>query len=223
MSYAAASGWVGSVKSSLCRWLRRTPLRQPQLRGRRLEMDGLWTRTRSGRTEIKVVRDENGVALAAADRWEPGIDLAWRQGAVAPLHLASDGDRAIESAIALVYGRQAHHQLYQFHLLREYRRNLGRTGWREALALLGSQSRDEARGYAAQIVELTEGAGEYWCRKALGSGLRHLDTGEARLKTTSRLERQNREYRRRERMGTVWTTHNLLALLQIRGLINQTT
>ncbi len=37
------------------------------------------------------------------------------------------------------------------------------------------------------------------------------------------LERQNREYRRREKMGTVWSPHNLLALLQIMGLINQTT
>ncbi len=119
------------------------------MRGRRPERDGLWTRTRSGRAEIKVVRDENGVALAAAERWEPGIDLAWRQGAVGPLHLVSDGDRAIESAIALVYGRPAPHQLCQFHLLREYRR--------------------------------------------------------------------------RERMGAVWTIHNLLALLQIRGRINQTT
>ncbi len=122
-------------------------------------MDGLWTRTRSGRTEIKVVRDENGVALAAAERWEQVIDLARQQGVAEPLHLVSDGDRAIESAIALVYGRQAPHQLCQFHLLREYRRNLGWTGWREA------------GGYAAQIVELTEGDGEYWCRKALGAGL----------------------------------------------------
>ena len=28
--------------------------------------------------------------------------------------------------------------------------------------------------------------------------------------------------RRREEMGTVWSLHNLLALLQIRGLMNQT-
>ena len=32
-----------------------------------------------------------------------------------------------------------------------------------------------------------------------------------------------REYRCREKMGTVWSPHNLLAVIQIRGLINQTT
>ena len=39
LSYAAASGWVGAVKSTLCRWLQREPLDQPELRGRVLEMD----------------------------------------------------------------------------------------------------------------------------------------------------------------------------------------
>ena len=34
--------------------------------------------------------------------------------------------------------------------------------------------------------------------------------------------RRNRELRR-ERLGTVWTEHNLLALLPEQGLINQTT
>ena len=53
LSYAAASGRVGAVKSSLCRWLRRTPLQLPQLAGRVLEMDGLWTRTRAGPVEMK--------------------------------------------------------------------------------------------------------------------------------------------------------------------------
>ena len=50
-----------------------------------------------------------------------------------------------------------------------------------------------------------------------------LATGQARHRTTSRLERHNRELRRREKLGTVWTEHNLLALLQEQGLINQTT
>ena len=56
-----------------------------------------------------------------------------------------------------------------------------------------------------------------------GKGLTHLRTGQEKYRTTSHLERKNREYRRREKMGTVWSPHNLLALLQIRGLINQTT
>ena len=55
------------------------------------------------------------------------------------------------------------------------------------------------------------------------SGVAHLDTGQERYKTTSRLERLNRELRRREKLGTVWSPHNLLALLQIRGLVNHTT
>ena len=77
--------------------------------------------------------------------------------------------------------------------------------------------------WARRIVALTEGRARYWCEKALRQGLRHLETGEWRYKTTSRLERQNREYRCREKAGTVWSPHNLLALLQQRGLINQTT
>ena len=54
-------------------------------------------------------------------------------------------------------------------------------------------------------------------------GLRHLATGQVAHRTTSRLERHNRELRRREQLGTVWTEHNLLALLQEQGLLNQTT
>ena len=69
----------------------------------------------------------------------------------------------------------------------------------------------------------TDGVVGYWCEKALSKGLRHLATGRASHRTTSRLERHNRELWRRERLGTVWTEHNLLALLPEQGLINQTT
>ena len=34
------------------------------------------------------------------------------------------------------------------------------------------------------------------------------------------MERHNRELRRREKLGTVWTERNLLALLQKQGLNN---
>ena len=37
------------------------------------------------------------------------------------------------------------------------------------------------------------------------------------------LERHNRELRRREQLGMLWTEHNLLALMQKQGLLNQTT
>ena len=47
------------------------------------------------------------------------------------------------------------------------------------------------------------GAADYWCEKALSKGLRHLATGQVAHRTTSRLERHNRELRRREQLGTV--------------------
>ena len=40
-----------------------------------------------------------------------------------------------------------------------------------------------------------------------------------RYRATSLLERFNREIRVRERMGTAWTVHNLLVLLQLRGVL----
>ena len=69
----------------------------------------------------------------------------------------------------------------------------------------------------------TAGAAGYWCEKALCKGLRHLATGQVEHRTTSRLESHNRELQRREKLGTVWTAHNLLGLLPEQGLINQTT
>ena len=60
-------------------------------------------------------------------------------------------------------------------------------------------------------------------REALVKGLRHLAPGQAAHRKRSRLEPRNRELRRREKLGTVWTEHNLLALLQKQGLLNQTT
>ena len=69
----------------------------------------------------------------------------------------------------------------------------------------------------------TARAAGYWCEKALRKGLRYLATGRMAHRTMSRLERHNRELRRREQLGTVWTEHSLLALLQKQGLINHTT
>ena len=73
LSYAQAGQWVGCcVKSTIGRWLRRTPLTEPRFVGKELslEMDGLWTRSRAGRTELKVIRDANtGAALGAFGRW----------------------------------------------------------------------------------------------------------------------------------------------------------
>ena len=64
------------MKSTLCRWLKGEPLGQPELQGRVLELDGLWTRTAAGRVEMKVIRDERGQALATFASWEAAIDQA---------------------------------------------------------------------------------------------------------------------------------------------------
>ena len=143
-------------------------------------------------------------------------------GAQHPRHPVSDGDGAIAAGIELVYGGEAAHQLCAFHLLREYRRNIGTAGFAAARRLLNADSLAEGREWARRIMRATAEAARYWCEKALSKGLRHLATGQARDWTPSRLESHNRELRRREKLGTVWTEHNLLAL-QKQGLINQTT
>ena len=94
-----------------------------------LELDGLWTWTRSGCTELKEIRAAAGTALGAFGSWAEVIDLAWQQGAQ---HLVSDGDWAIAAGIDLVYGGEVPHQLCAFHLLREYRRNIGVAGFAAA-------------------------------------------------------------------------------------------
>lgn len=81
----------------------------------------------------------------------------------------------------------------------------------------------EDRTHARHVVYLSEGEAEYWCEKAVSEGIAHLESGQSRYKITSLLERLNRELRRRERMGTWWSPHNLLVLLQRPGLITSTT
>ena len=174
-------------------------------------MDGIWTRFLSGPMELKVIRGDLGVVLGHFGSWEEAIDRGWQAGAQDSLHLVSDGDRAIAQGLQLVYGRQAPRQLCYFHLLQEYRRNISWEEWEEAKKLLSSQSRREGADYVKRIVAVTGGRGAYWCRNALNQGLRLLDTGQERYKTTSRLERLNRELRRQEKLGTAWSPHNLKA------------
>ena len=109
-----------------------------------------------------------------------------------PAHVVSDGDPAIAGAIELVYGAQVPHQLCQFHLVREYRRNVGKAGWVEARALPGSQDWIEAPGWAQGLQRVTEGKASYWCDKVLQKGLTYLKTGQVQWRTTPRLERSNR-------------------------------
>ena len=93
--------------------------------------------TGAGATELKVIRDENGVALGSFGGWAGVIDQAWRQGAIQPAHQVSDGDSAIASGIPMVYGRPAPHQLCHCRLLREYRGNIGETVGRKSAATAG--------------------------------------------------------------------------------------
>ena len=79
-----------------------------------------------------------------------------------------------------------------------------------------------AMGWARRVMALTEGRAWYWSEKARWQGLRHLEKGVGRYKTASRLERLDREHRRREKTGTAGSSHNLLALFQKRGLTNRT-
>ena len=103
------------------------------------------------------------------------------------------------------------------HLLREYRRNIGVAGFAAARLLLDAGSLAEGLEWARRIMRATDGAARYWCEKALSKGLRHLTTGQVAHWTMSRSERHNRELRWREKLGAVWTEHNLLALLPEQG------
>jgi transposase-like protein len=149
--------------------------------------------------------------------WEQVVERLYEGGLRGPAHVVSDGDPAIAGAIELVYGIQVPHQLCQFHLLQEYRRKVGKVGWIEAKALIGAQSWQEAQHWAQGLQKATGGKAGYWCDKVLQKGLTYLKTGQVQWRTTSRLERFNRELRRRERLGTWWSPHNLTVLLA-RGI-----
>ena len=163
MSYARAGNRAGCVKSTVGKWLEKVPLTAPELLSDgTLELDGLWTRTRNGRAELKVIRDAAvGTALGDFGSWAEVIDRAWRLGAQHPEHLVSNGDGTIAAGIELVYGGDAPHQLCAFHLLREYRRNIGMAGFAAARRLLDATSLAEGREWARRIMRATAGAARY--------------------------------------------------------------
>ena len=76
LSYAQVCRLVGSVKSTLCRWVIRETLKEPVLSGQVWELDGMWTRTRSGSREMGVIRCERGNALGSFKPWSEVIDQA---------------------------------------------------------------------------------------------------------------------------------------------------
>ena len=165
---------LGLSKSTLCKWLNQEQYERPNLSGDALKLDGIWTRIAGGNVELKVDRDERGVALASVGSWEDAVAATRDLGASAPRHIVSGRRKAIEGAIDMTYGRGTPHQLRQFHLLREYKRNIGGVGFSEAKVLLGSDDMDQARKCAGQIVALTRGKALYWRVKALEKGLAHL-------------------------------------------------
>ena len=217
---------MGCVKSTVGKWLEKAPLAAPQLPpDGTLELDGLWTRTRSGRTELKVIRAAAaGTALGAFGSWAEVIDLAWQQGAQRPQHLVSDGDGAIAGGDwSWCMAGKRRISCARFTCCGSTGETFGTAGFAAARRLLNAGSLAEGREWARRIMRATAGTAGYWCEKALSKGLRHLATGQVAHRTTSRLERHNRELRRREKLGTVWTEHNLLELLPEQGLLNQTT
>ena len=103
------------------------------------------------------------------------IDRAWQLGAQHPAHLVSNGDGAIAAGIELVYGGEAPHQLCAFHLLREYRRNIGASGFAAARRLLNAGSVAEGREWARRM------GGALLVRESVVQGTASLGdgTGEA--------------------------------------------
>ena len=150
--------------------------------------------------------------------WAEVIDRAWQLGAEHPEHLVSDGNGAIAAGIGLVYGGEGHISRARFACCGSICGTLGGGGICGGAAAECRQF--SGSGGLCGALRETDGAASYWCAKALVKGLRHLMTGQASYRTTSRLERHNRELRRREQLRTVWTEHNLLALLPEQGLIN---
>ena len=213
MIYERVGNMLGFAKSKLCKWLMQERCKRPKLLGDAMELDGVWTRVACGNVELKVARDERGVAIVAAGNLENTLAAAREQSASAPRHIVSDRDRAIEGTIDMAYGRG------DLHLLCEYKRNIGKVGISKAKTLLGSDDMEQARKYVGRIVALAGGKAWHWYVKALRKGLTHLRTGESRYRTTSLLERFNWEIRSRERMGIAWTVHNLQVLLQLRGVL----
>ena len=55
----------------------------------------------------------------------------------------------------MAYDKDTPHQLCQFHLLREYKRNIGIVEFSETNALLDADDMEQARGYAGLILALT--------------------------------------------------------------------
>ena len=105
-------------------------------------------------------------------------------GAAAPRHIVSDGDKAIESAIDMAYGKGDSRHLCQFHMLCKYKRNIGKVGFSEGKSVAWLADMEQARAYAGRMLALTSGKSLYWRVKALGKGMTHLRTSKTRYHAT---------------------------------------
>ena len=147
---------------------------------------------------MKAIRNAAaGAALGAFGAWAEVIDLAWQLMA----HPVSDEDGAIAA------GKHGTSCAYF-----TCRGSIGGTLGRQVMRRRGCCCTRAVRR------KVGNGRGGL-CARQLGR--RHLTTGQVRHRTMPRLERHNRELRRRENLGTVWTEHNLPALLPEQGLSNQ--
>ena len=80
LSYAKVGELLGFAKSSLCRWIGSERLEGVRMSGDVLEMDGVWVRTQARKVELKVVRDDAGVALGSFGSWEDALNEAYDSG-----------------------------------------------------------------------------------------------------------------------------------------------
>ena len=79
VSYERVGNLLGFAKSALREWLMQEECKRPNLSGAVLEMDGVWTRIAGGNVDLRVARDERGVALASAGSWEDALVAARRR------------------------------------------------------------------------------------------------------------------------------------------------
>ena len=122
----------------------------------------------------------------------------------------------------MAYDRGTPHQLCQFHLLREYKRDIGKVGFSQAKALLRTDDMERAREYACRIVALPRGKAEGVALARQGIAKRidaSTDGRRVEIPRDVAVGAVQSGDTGRARMGTAWTVHNLLALLQMRGVL----
>ena len=94
VSYERVGSMLGFAKSTLCKWLKQEQCKRPKMSGEVLEPDVVWTRVAGGSVELKVARDERGVALVSAGFTpRPSLSAPWRAAFQARLLKCRRGSR----------------------------------------------------------------------------------------------------------------------------------